>query len=84
MVRRGIVPGKWRGDGNHGTEIPARLIDRVFPLFVQGERALDRSQGGLGLGLALVRSLVDMHGGSVRATSPGPARAPSSRCACRG
>jgi CheY-like chemotaxis protein len=54
-----------------GAGIPAKLIDRVFDPFVQGERALDRSQGGLGLGLALVKSLVGMHDGSVRASSPG-------------
>jgi CheY-like chemotaxis protein len=44
----------------------------VFDLFQQGERALDGSDGGLGIGLTLVRSLVEMHGGQVSASSPGP------------
>jgi CheY-like chemotaxis protein len=43
----------------------------VFDLFTQAERTPDRSQGGLGIGLALVKSLVALHGGSVRAASPG-------------
>jgi CheY-like chemotaxis protein len=55
-----------------GVGIPADLIGRVFDAFVQGERALDRSQGGLGLGLSLVKALVDRHDGSVQASSPGP------------
>jgi CheY-like chemotaxis protein len=52
--------------------MPADLLPRVFDLFSQGERTLDRSQGGLGIGLTLVRNLVDMHGGQVTAISPGP------------
>jgi signal transduction histidine kinase len=47
-------------------------VSRVFDVFVQGTGALDRSQGGLGIGLALVRQLVVLHGGNVSATSPGP------------
>ena len=47
------------------------LIERVFEPFVQGERALARSEGGLGLGLTLVRSVIDLHGGSVSANSRG-------------
>jgi len=46
-------------------------LDRAFEMFVQGERTPDRTQGGLGIGLALVRSLVQLHGGSVRVDSPG-------------
>ena len=46
-------------------------LPRVFDVFTQAERSLDRSQGGLGLGLTLVRSLVQMHGGSVEAHSAG-------------
>jgi len=46
-------------------------LDRAFEMFVQGERTPDRTQGGLGIGLALVRSLVQLHGGSVRVESAG-------------
>ena len=55
-----------------GMGMPADLLPRVFDLFQQGERALDGSDGGLGIGLTLVRSLVEMHGGQVSASSPGP------------
>jgi len=54
-----------------GEGITPELLPRVFDLFSQGERKPDRAQGGLGLGLALVRSLVQLHGGSVEASSPG-------------
>jgi len=54
-----------------GMGIAPTLLPRVFDLFTQGERTLDRSQGGLGLGLALVRRLVQMHGGTIEAASPG-------------
>ncbi|HXJ34666.1 MAG TPA: MASE1 domain-containing protein [Candidatus Eisenbacteria bacterium] len=54
-----------------GVGIPADLLPRVFDLFVQGERSLDRSHGGLGLGLTIVRRLVELHGGRVEARSPG-------------
>jgi two-component system CheB/CheR fusion protein len=54
-----------------GAGIPAHMLDSVFELFVQSSRTLDRSAGGLGLGLTLVRSLVGMHGGSVAAHSDG-------------
>ncbi|HET9595894.1 MAG TPA: ATP-binding protein [Anaeromyxobacteraceae bacterium] len=57
-----------------GMGVPPDLLPRIFDLFVQGQRALDRSQGGLGLGLTIVRSLVEMHGGRVRAESDGPGR----------
>jgi PAS domain S-box-containing protein len=50
------------------------LLARAFDLFVQGTRALDRAQGGLGIGLTLVQTLVSLHGGSVRAASEGPGR----------
>ncbi|HEX8614615.1 MAG TPA: ATP-binding protein [Telluria sp.] len=55
-----------------GEGLAPELAPRVFDLFSQGERKPDRAQGGLGLGLALVRSLVELHGGSVTASSPGP------------
>ena len=50
------------------------LLARAFDLFVQGMRSLDRAQGGLGIGLTLVQTMVRMHGGSVRAFSEGPGR----------
>jgi signal transduction histidine kinase/CheY-like chemotaxis protein len=54
-----------------GIGISEDVLPRIFDLFEQAERSLDRSQGGLGLGLALVRSLVELHGGSVTASSAG-------------
>ncbi len=57
-----------------GIGIPADMLPRIFDLFVQAERRLDRSQGGLGIGLTLVRRLVEMHGGSVTAHSEGPGK----------
>ena len=48
------------------------MLPRIFEMFAQVDRALDRSQGGLGIGLTLVRSLVEMHGGTVEAHSDGP------------
>jgi signal transduction histidine kinase len=55
-----------------GIGIEPALIDRVFEPFVQEERTLARSRGGLGLGLPLVKGLVELHGGSVEARSGGP------------
>jgi PAS domain S-box-containing protein len=55
-----------------GIGIPAEELPRVFELFAQVDRSLDRSEGGLGIGLALVRRLVEMHGGEVEARSAGP------------
>jgi PAS domain S-box-containing protein len=55
-----------------GAGIAATLLPRVFELFAQAERTLDRAQGGLGIGLTLVKLLVEMHGGTVEAKSPGP------------
>jgi PAS domain S-box-containing protein len=57
-----------------GEGIRAELRERVFERFVQEPQALDRARGGLGLGLALVKQLVDLHGGSVAVTSAGPGR----------
>ena len=54
-----------------GMGIPSELLSRVFDLFVQSERTLDRAQGGLGIGLAVVKRLVEMHGGEVCARSTG-------------
>jgi CheY-like chemotaxis protein len=57
-----------------GTGIEPELLPRVFELFVQGERGLDRGQGGLGIGLTLVKRLVELHHGRVSAYSAGPGR----------
>jgi signal transduction histidine kinase len=57
-----------------GIGIPRELLGKIFDLFVQGERQSDRAPGGLGLGLSLVKSLVHLHGGDVRAESEGPGK----------
>ncbi|HVF62127.1 MAG TPA: ATP-binding protein [Thermoanaerobaculia bacterium] len=57
-----------------GTGISADMLPRVFELFTQVDRSAGRAQGGLGIGLTLVKSLVEMHGGSVEAHSEGPGR----------
>jgi two-component system CheB/CheR fusion protein len=59
---------------DNGMGIVAELLPRVFDLFTQADRAIDRSQGGLGIGLTLVRNLVQMHFGSVEAHSEGLGR----------
>ncbi|MFY0565674.1 ATP-binding protein [Archangium lansingense] len=59
---------------DNGTGIAPETLPRVFDLFVQERQALDRSQGGLGLGLAIVRSMVTLHGGSVGVHSEGRGR----------
>lgn len=56
---------------DNGAGISAELLPTIFDLFQQGARTLDRSQGGLGIGLTLVKQLVEMHGGLVTASSPG-------------
>jgi signal transduction histidine kinase/ActR/RegA family two-component response regulator len=57
-----------------GIGIPADMLPRVFEMFTQVDRSLERSQGGLGIGLSLVRGLIELHGGSVEARSEGPGR----------
>jgi len=54
-----------------GIGLSAEMLPRVFDLFVQERQAIDRAQGGLGLGLAIVRTLVELHGGTVEARSEG-------------
>jgi len=54
-----------------GVGIAPEMLPHIFSMFVQERQSLDRSQGGLGLGLAIVRNLVELHGGTVEARSPG-------------
>jgi signal transduction histidine kinase len=55
-----------------GVGIPSEMLPHVFQMFAQVDWHRDRSQGGLGIGLQLVKSLVELHGGTIEATSPGP------------
>ncbi len=57
-----------------GVGMTADLLPRVFDLFTQGDRSLARSEGGLGIGLTLVKNLVEIHGGTVEAHSDGPGK----------
>ena len=57
---------------DNGVGIAPEMLPRVFDLFAQADRSLDRSQGGLGIGLTMVQSLTQMHGGCVEANSRGP------------
>jgi PAS domain S-box-containing protein len=57
---------------DEGIGIPADMLTGIFELFAQVDKSLDRSQGGLGIGLSLVKRLAEMHGGSVTAESDGP------------
>ncbi len=59
---------------DNGIGIAPELLPAIFDLFTQGQRTPDRAQGGLGLGLALVKKLVELHDGSVEAHSEGPGR----------
>jgi CheY-like chemotaxis protein len=54
--------------------IATDLLPRIFDLFVQGQNSLDRSEGGLGIGLSVCKQLIEMHGGYVTASSNGPGR----------
>jgi PAS domain S-box-containing protein len=78
----GLIELRGRAEGgvalleieDNGTGIETNLLPHIFDLFTQAERTPDRSQGGLGIGLALVKSLVALHGGEVAAHSPGKGR----------
>ena len=73
-----ILSARLEGDevviavSDNGIGIPSDMLPRVFDLFTQVRDNLDRSRGGLGIGLALVKQLVEMHGGAVAAQSEGP------------
>jgi PAS domain S-box-containing protein len=79
---RGEIQVQVRTDGDaivvsvkdNGIGIPAESLDSIFELFVQIDDSLSRSEGGLGIGLPLVRQLATMHGGSVHALSAGPGK----------
>src|SRR5690606_14232600 len=80
MENGGLIELKLEAEGDsavirvrdYGVGIPEDLIGSMFELFVQAPTALNRAQGGLGIGLALVRALVHMHGGSTHVHSDGP------------
>jgi signal transduction histidine kinase len=57
-----------------GIGIPADLMPHIFELFTQGNYSLRRSQGGVGIGLTLVRNLVQLHGGTIQVRSDGPGK----------
>jgi PAS domain S-box-containing protein len=59
---------------DNGIGIPPEMLDRIFEMFVQVDRRIERSSGGLGIGLTLVQRLVQLHGGRVEAHSAGPGR----------
>ncbi|HYD56830.1 MAG TPA: ATP-binding protein [Burkholderiales bacterium] len=59
---------------DNGVGIPKEMLGKVFEMFTQVERSLERAQGGLGIGLTLVKRLVEMHGGTVQARSSGPGK----------
>ncbi len=64
----------WVSVKDTGVGIPPNMLSKIFDMFMQVDRSLDRSQGGLGIGLTLVQRLVEMHGGSVSAFSEGEGR----------
>jgi len=59
---------------DNGVGISPEVLPRIFDMFMQVDRSIERSQGGLGIGLTLAQLLVEMHGGTVRAHSEGPGR----------
>jgi PAS domain S-box-containing protein len=60
--------------GDSGIGIEPEMLPRLFDVFAQADRTLERTRGGLGLGLSVVKGLVDLHGGQVAAASKGPGR----------
>ena len=68
---------------DEGLGIEPDLLPRLFQPFMQGDRSLERTGGGLGLGLAVAQGLVKLHGGNIEVTSEGAGRVPCSPSACR-
>jgi signal transduction histidine kinase len=68
---------------DQGIGIPQEMLGKIFEPFIQIAEAPERTRGGLGIGLTLVKRLVEMHGGSVVATSVGRGEGANSSCACR-
>ena len=66
-----------------GTGIPAEMLPHIFEMFMQVGRNVHRSKGGLGIGLTLVKQLVEMHGGTIEARTPGRARGANSSFDCQ-
>jgi signal transduction histidine kinase/ActR/RegA family two-component response regulator len=76
-VRLSLTPGNQHAVilvRDTGVGIDPAFLPRLFDSFMQADRTIGRSRGGLGLGLALVKALVELHGGEVRAASEGPGR----------
>ncbi len=69
--RRGPAEGIVLSVSDNGVGLPKEMLPKIFDMFTQVGTSLDRAQGGLGIGLTLVRKLVEMHGGTVSAESPG-------------
>jgi CheY-like chemotaxis protein/two-component sensor histidine kinase len=59
---------------DNGIGIPQHMLPRIFDMFTQVDDSLDRAQGGIGIGLMLVKNLIEMHGGSVEVSSEGPGK----------
>jgi two-component system CheB/CheR fusion protein len=72
LVRHASRPVAILSIRDTGIGIDAAFLPRIFDAFAQAERGFERSRGGLGLGLALVKGIVELHGGGVSAASPGP------------
>ena len=71
IVSRQVGNTVWVSIKDEGIGISAEMMPKIFDMFAQAERTLGKTEGGLGIGLTLVKQLVEMHGGSVRAMSAG-------------